>query len=266
MPSIYAHNQFGKKVLSQLPQKHQEIIAKYPRSFRIGLQGPDFLFFYRALFKNKVNKLGVKLHHTDTYSFMENAVDVVNKYGGDSAQYAYILGFICHFTLDNACHPFVNEAMKATNCGHIEIESNFDYLLLSKSGYVPQYYPMYKLVPTDYKTAFSIAPFYQDINVITIHDSLKWMRQFKKLFVAPGIIKRTVLDFLMRCTLHYKRFKGHIIPPHPNPKCHMSSEHLYNLFNQSVLIAVSLIENFDNAKNGQSLSYHFHKDFNGNQF
>ena len=29
-----------------------DIIRKFPDSFRIGLQGPDFLFFYRAFYIN----------------------------------------------------------------------------------------------------------------------------------------------------------------------------------------------------------------------
>lgn len=53
MPSLYAHNKFGKLVIKNLPVEYKEIIRRYPNSFRLGLQGPDYLFFYRAFSMTK---------------------------------------------------------------------------------------------------------------------------------------------------------------------------------------------------------------------
>lgn len=117
MPSLYAHNKFGKLVIKNLPVEYKEIIRRYPNSFRLGLQGPDYLFFYRAFSMNKINQYGVKLHKSDAYTFMLNSIDVVHKYGIHSAEFSYIMGFICHFTLDSICHPYVNLSMKETGCG-----------------------------------------------------------------------------------------------------------------------------------------------------
>lgn len=266
MPAIYAHNKFGKLVIPNLPDDIKKIIKKYPRAFRIGLQGPDFLFFYRAFYKNKINQIGVHYHHNDIYPFIGNATKIVNLYGKDSSQYSYILGFICHFALDNACHPFVNDAMKSTGCGHVEIEGDFDRLLLVSEDYVPECYPIHQLVPTDFGTALSIAPFYNDIPVSTAQSALKWMRRIKKLFVAPKIFKRSVIDMVFHATLHYKRLNGHMIMPHANPKCHKESKHLYKLMKNAVPNAVEFINNFSNAVNGGDLSDKFHMDFNGNKF
>ena len=44
--STYAHNKFGKLVIPKLPSTIKETVRKYPNEFRMGLQGPDFLFFY----------------------------------------------------------------------------------------------------------------------------------------------------------------------------------------------------------------------------
>lgn len=264
MPAIYAHNKFGKLVIAQLPKYMKQVIKKYPRSFRIGLQGPDFLFFYRAFCINKINKIGTHYHHNDIYPFMENAIDVINSYGKYSSQYSYILGFICHFVLDNACHPFVNEAMKTTGCGHVEIEGDFDRLILVSEDYVPEYYPMHKLVPTDFDTALSITPFYENLSVSTVKTSLEWMRRIKKFFYAPRIAKRTFIDSLLHATFHYKRLNGHIVMPNANLKCHKESKHLYKLMKQAVPEAVELIYNFNNSLNGNNLSDKFHRDFNNN--
>lgn len=272
MPAIYAHNKFGELVHNNLPDEISNIIKRFPLSFQIGLQGPDFLFFYRAFCKNKINKIGVKLHHNDIYPFIENAINVVktakakNNDRTFSSQYSYILGFICHFVLDNACHPFVNEFMKKTGCGHVEIEGDFDRLIIAEEYDKPERFPIHKLVPTDSFTATSIAPFYENISVNTIHSSLKWMRRIKKLFVVPGVIKRSVINLILHATMHYKRLNGHIVMPNANPKCHKESQKLYKLMENAVPDAVNLINNFNNALEGGKLSDDFHKDFNGNEF
>ena len=45
MPALYAHNQFGNRVLQKLDAKKRAFLLKNLRQFRIGLQGPDYLFF-----------------------------------------------------------------------------------------------------------------------------------------------------------------------------------------------------------------------------
>ena len=50
MPCIYAHNSFGKEVQKILPKPLKNTIRRHPAAFRIGLQGPDFLFFYHLMF------------------------------------------------------------------------------------------------------------------------------------------------------------------------------------------------------------------------
>lgn len=262
MPSQYAHNKFGKFVIPKLPVEIKNIIKKYPDSFRIGLQGPDFLFFY--IFKNKLTRLGVHIHHNDTYAFMKHAQSVIKKYGTDSPEYSYITGFICHFTLDNCCHPYVKQFMKETNCGHVEIESDLDHLILSKDGYTPESYPMDKLVPAKRYVANSMAPFFPQLSVEEIYHSLCMMRYIKKFFVAPGRIKRELITFAMKATFHYKQLKGHVMMPAPNQKCRTQSLFLYEKFLNGIEEAVALINNFTvSTFSGNILAGKFHRDFNG---
>ena len=63
MPSLYAHNKFGKLVIPKLPEKLKKTIKKYPDSFRIGLQGPDFLFFH--ILNSNMKKIGISMHQKD---------------------------------------------------------------------------------------------------------------------------------------------------------------------------------------------------------
>ena len=266
MPSLYAHNKFGKLVIKNLPVEYKEIIRRYPNSFRLGLQGPDSLFFYRAFSMNKINQYGVKLHKSDAYTFMLNSIDVVHKYGIHSAEFSYIMGFICHFTLDSICHPYVNLSMNETGCGHIEIEGDLENLLLSKDGFKPERYPMHKLVSTDYATAKSAAVFYKGLSTIASHKCMRWMRLIKHLFVAPRKPKQKIIDILMRGTFHYKSFKGHMIEPEANKKCRKNTIELEKMLRDSVPVAVSLIKNYRKVLSGSvALSPRFHYDFNGNR-
>lgn len=266
MPSIYAHNKFGKLVIPNLSKEMKSVIRKYPNSFRIGLQGPDFLFFFRAFSKNKINQVGVFYHHHDIYPFMEHALEVIRKYGTDSSCFSYIMGFICHFSLDNACHPYVHTAMEETGCGHVEIEGDLEQLILSSEDYAPEYYPLDMLVPADLATALSMKPFYKDLTVGTIHKSLKWMKKIKRLFVAPCFIKRSLIDLIMHATCHYKQLNGHVIQPTANRRCRKATKHLYKRLKTAVPDAVNLINNFNAALEDNCLSSEYHKDFNGNIF
>lgn len=267
MPSLYAHNKFGKLVIPKLPKDIKKTIKKYPDSFRIGLQGPDFLFFYKAVYKNSVNQKGVYYHHHDIYPFMEHAVNVIKEYGINSPQYSYILGFICHFVLDNACHPYVNKFMEITGCGHVEIEGDLDQLILSSEDFQPECYPMHLLIPATKDTAKSIQPFYTDMTTETVYSCLKWMKFIKKFFVSPSVLKRSIINLIIHMTLHYRRLNGHIIMPTANKKCRQQTKFLYKILKNSVSEAVDFIENFNDTVNGNSvLTNKFHKDFNGTKY
>ena len=50
MPAAYAHYVFGDRVLSLLPEHLQVMIGGDPKCrelYNLGVQGPDFLYFYR---------------------------------------------------------------------------------------------------------------------------------------------------------------------------------------------------------------------------
>ena len=263
MPALYAHNKFGKLVIPKLSDTMKNSIKKYPDAFRIGLQGPDFLFFY--IFKIKLTRLGVDMHHQDTYYFIKHARSIIQKYGMNSPEYSYILGFICHFALDNNCHPYVNQFMKDTDCGHVEIEGDLEHYILTMDGHNPASYPMNQLVPVSKNAADCMVPFYPQLNKREIYHSLCMMRYMKKFFVAPGRIKRNLITFFMKATMHYRRLKGHIIMPYPNLKCRNQTEFLFKKLTDSVDEAVNLINNFtDSTFHGNALSGKFHRDFNGN--
>ena len=142
MPALYAHDRFGAKVSGRLEGELGEIVNRYYTQFSIGLQGPDIFFFYKPYKDNVIVRYGNHLHEISALSFFRHALSVVQRYGRDSGEYAYLMGFICHFILDSECHPYVDEMIEKTGVQHMEIEEEFEKLLLRLDYKDPFAYPL----------------------------------------------------------------------------------------------------------------------------
>ena len=261
MPALYAHNQFGNRVLQVLEGTNKEIASKYLRYFRIGLQGPDYLFFYKPLSRNPVSEIGYEIHNEPAKKFIKRAKGVIKVHGTDSPEYAYILGFICHFALDSECHPFVAEEITRTGVGHIEIESEFEKMLMRKNGEDPLSFPVGKTFPADKKTAKCVAEFYEGVDTKEAYRALRSMKKYKQFLVAPGKLKHKVIDTGMKLTGKYEALQGHLLKSVDNPLCEESNCGLYSRLKNAVPVAVNLIENFDLYLDGCELDPRFDRDF-----
>ena len=107
MPTTYAHDLFGKEVYKRLPSDMKALIRRHGDLYRIGLHGPDILFYYMVS-KNPVTQFGIEMHHEKARAFFEEGMRQVRR-NDDEALLAYLLGFGCHYILDSACHPYVNK-------------------------------------------------------------------------------------------------------------------------------------------------------------
>ena len=67
MPTTYTHDLFGKKVYRQLSPEIKKVIRRNGNLFRIGLHGPDILFY--DLFDTSVTSVGVEMHSLPAASF-----------------------------------------------------------------------------------------------------------------------------------------------------------------------------------------------------
>lgn len=262
MPAFYAHDRFGEKTAEKLEEELKQIVLKYYPQFEIGLQGPDLLFFYRAYSKNRVNQYGTHLHSVSARPFFEHAVKVVKKRGRDSACYAYLLGFICHYTLDSECHPYVAEMIEKTGVQHLEIEEEFEKYLLRMDKQDPLAYRLGEMIPTDAFTAKAIAPFYPNLSTVTVQKSLKWFRFIKNLFCAPGRGKQMLINGALKLSGKNKEFKGLMHQRVDNPKCIPSNEGLFRRYQGAVSVAVRLMEDFDESvRTGAKLCERFDRTF-----
>ena len=233
MPAVYAHECFGRAVAAQLDGEMAEVIRKYDASFQIGLQGPDIFFFFGAHTDNPVVRFGEHLHNVSAAPFFANAPGVIRQKGRMSREYAYLCGFVCHFILDSECHPYVEEMIKETGVQHLEIEEEFEKLLLKEDGKDPIGFPVATLVPTDLATARAIQPFYpvkpqrfqsggrkEYIPLGIIRQSLFSMKWIKRLLTAPQPWKQNTINRIMKLSGdNYKYAKGLMNQREDNPAC-----------------------------------------------
>lgn len=220
MPAIYAHFSFGKRVYRKMPERLKKIVGKHKKEYTAGLQGPDFLFFYNPLIKNAYGELAHQIHDGTGRSFLERAVKILKVTGMDSPEGAYILGFMCHFILDSACHGFVNRMIGETGESHTEQEMEFDRFMLERDGKDALHYPLYRLVDTSQELAETMSVFYKGVSTYAVRTSQERMRLIKRLLFAPGRLKRTLmirtLELLFGCDGEYVSF---VMKTYANPGC-----------------------------------------------
>lgn len=265
MPAIYAHNRFGFDVLKNLDENIKQLILEYKSQFMIGLQGPDYLFFCRPFYYNKVNMLGVNMHKRPAKEFLNNIIPVIKQHGKDSPHYAYTLGFICHHVLDSSCHPYINSMVKELSFNHIELESEFERFLLIKDGIEPLSYPIHELVPTDDLTVNTLYDLYSTYNIISKKDvksSLNQMRLIKRILLCKKPFKRNAIDTFMHLTGHYDMMQGHLLHEKVNEKSKITNSNLIELYDNSINTAVELITEFDkNIFTNAPLNIRFDRSF-----
>lgn len=241
MPTTYTHYKFGKEVLSQLPKPLHQSIESDRELYDIGLHGPDILFYYNVLKKNKVSSTGYGLHEKYADIFFENAGNVIAGSKDKAAARAYIYGFICHFALDSECHNYIEKMIQVSGISHAEIEMELDRLLLTEDGIDPvSYLGTGHVHPTE-KNAEVIAPFFEDISAKEVKKALSSMISIHKLLLAPNPKKRKLLFRAMKLAGMYESNAGLVMSLEPNPDCVSYCQILKRQFDHAAPIAAELI-------------------------
>lgn len=272
MPSVYAHRRFGRQVLKRLPEPVKAVVKQYKRQFGIGLQGPDFFFFYRAWKSTPVAGLGLRIHRTPAFELFSGFREILREREQDSMETACVLGTICHFMLDSACHRYVGEQMEETGESHNTIETEFERFLMEKDGLDPLRFPVWKFIPTDAATAGCLARLYgrnlsADAGMVSVDESivracLKDMRLIKRLLSAATPFGQKLLRGAMGLTGHYDEIQGHLMTLTPNPRCIRSSKRLSELSDGAVEETAALImEYYESIRTDTPLNNRFNRDF-----
>lgn len=111
MPGFTTHYFFGVRTFQNLEQpllKNQ--IKKYHTAFGLGLQGPDIFFYDLPSYALYHTNIGSSAHTKDTGKFLSFLLKSRKLFSSASEiqiAESYIAGFIGHYLLDTACHPYI---------------------------------------------------------------------------------------------------------------------------------------------------------------
>ena len=259
MPGLYAHFLFGLKVKEILPEELSRVIENHQDEYLLGLQGPDLLFYYHPLRFRPVT--GGKIHRQPASGFLENAACVLREDGSESGL-AYIIGFICHFTLDSDCHPVICSFKQQDGLSHAGIEEEFDQVLMRQQKIDPSRFSPKPLIPKKSGVANCAAPFYPGAAHKQLNRSLFSMRHLSTVLYSPKIGwkgMRKVLAVVVRISKKGRNYVGGKIP---DPASSSALEDLLFIFSEAPVTALEQIENFLNAIEGNgSLNARFAKNF-----
>lgn len=244
MPTTYTHYRFGRDVFKQLPASFQEQIFPFHELYDIGLHGPDLLFYYKALMKNPISQLGFAMHDKPAREFFRAAKLAMDQTSEPGPSLAYLYGFICHFALDCTCHPYVEEKARSAGITHSEIEAELDRWLMVGDGLNPvTYHPTGHLKASE-SNARTIARFFPTLTKQQVYKSIKSIRWYCDMLVAPMPLKRRMIDTILKLAGSYDSIHGMIINYKPNPACTTICMTLENLYLQALPMAVDLIQGY----------------------
>ena len=244
MPSTYAHYRFGQEVFQNLSFDMQNRIMPHMDLFNIGLHGPDLLFYYHPLISNPINQIGYGTHERSGRDFFDRAGKILIKKKLSDAHFAYICGFICHFSLDRECHGYIDKKIAKSGVSHTEIEVEFDRRLLIHDGFQPVNQILTKHIHPTMENAKVIKDFFSETSNKQILKALESIIYYNNILVVPNRIKRYFVFALLKVTGNYKEMHGLIVNYKANPDCKDSNRKLMELYKKAEENAKKLISEF----------------------
>ncbi len=134
MPDCAVHTSFCRAVRAVLSAEAGEKIRTVPYEF--AAFGPDPWFVYRP-WEKKQEARGRRMHTTRTGAFLTALAVQARESKDPDLLYSYLAGFLCHYALDTAAHPYViyrtTEEFKYKGC-HRMLEHSMDNLLMQREG------------------------------------------------------------------------------------------------------------------------------------
>ena len=261
MPTTYTHDLFGKMVYHRLDSEIQEKIKKYQTTYQIGLHGPDILFYVRPFHKNRFNQMAHRLHREEAAGFFERGRELYQKTGNEEIL-VYLLGFICHFMLDSTCHPYISEYMKKTGARHDEIETEFDRALMIRTGKDPFHYQPGSVIRIEKNGVDAISEVMEGMSHKDIVRALMGSKFYTRLPICDSEKKRKIKLAVARILFMYRLADGRIIRGEPKDICLESTQHLTQLFLQTVPEAAAMINEYYKQRNGSDrLNVRFDRNY-----
>jgi len=161
--------------------------------------------------------LGHKFHIQTGREFFSRVCRALRLEPSEAGQ-AYLYGVLCHYALDAACHPFVEDVSREGEISHIRLETEFDGFLLARDGKVtPQQRDLSKHIQLTPEECDLVSRFYPGAEPKHIRESLKPMRAIRKLLaISPGD-PRTLITKTMGTAS--REFADMVLGPEPDARC-----------------------------------------------
>ena len=107
MPAVITHYLSAQKALEKSSGTITKIVQNCPQVFALGTQGPDFFFFHPK--GKKYPLTGQRMHHQGINKFFYEALDYSKERSSNEKELlaAYLLGFVSHYAVDTATHPYI---------------------------------------------------------------------------------------------------------------------------------------------------------------
>ncbi|SMC47166.1 zinc dependent phospholipase C family protein [Papillibacter cinnamivorans] len=188
MPACAAHYQFGQDVLHRLDEHWKSCALAHKREYDIGLQGPDPFFYYKPYRRNEVVRYGEERHGLPACRMFVPILEKVH----EGAALSYMMGLICHYSLDKTCHPYVFAHCKTID-QHEQMESAFDRQILSARGWTEPRYLCLNPDGLDYPAMASLWP---GMDGETLRKCVKSQRRLIRLLDYKRVLKvcQTVIN------------------------------------------------------------------------
>ena len=142
MPDAAVHYMFGQQVRGALDADAARYLKDAP--FTLALYGPDTWFPYKFWRPRRCGR-GRRMHTTHTGAFLTALADQAKNGSCRDLMYSYLAGFLCHYALDSAAHPYIvqrtAETWKGPGC-HRTMEHSLDVLELRRAGLWGQRHPV----------------------------------------------------------------------------------------------------------------------------
>ncbi len=247
MPTTYTHYSYGQEVLRLLPRKLQKQILPNIHYYNIGVHGPDILFYYRPFCKNAVNQYGLKMHNEPMNKFLTRAFSIYPGQKDKEAAFAYLAGFMTHFILDSACHPFVTECMETQGFTHAELEYDWDYIMMKRDQKNPVTYKAARHIRPAAVDTEVMAP-YLDKTADQVRETLVEMKfVINEVLYSHFGIKNGILDVLEKILPFPLNFRHYIRKKKVNPYNIENCRELYRRYRKTRRLCAEQIVKFYEA-------------------
>ncbi len=260
MPGFYTHARFGEEVFKVLNTEVKDRIKGYEELFYIGLQGPDILFYYKAYKSNAISRKGYAQHGLPGKAFFQPAREKIAACENADAAFSYIAGFICHFTLDSQCHPYIATVEEKTKLSHAEIETEVERYLMELDGRDSLRYLAVNDVVISDLNAEVISWFFEDVKREDVQAALRHMKFFSRMFCAPSKGKRFLVNTALKLAGKYDSMTGMIVNYEENKACYESTRKIAALSEEVVELASQLITEYSFAIEDKEMPLHTRYD------